>query len=75
MTNDTLSVRTALTDSAAGVIRDGVRIIALLVSAFYLDPVLAGIAFIALPLCFLPIIKFGKKIRIFIWKRFNQSIK
>ncbi len=63
VTNDTLLVRTALTDSAAAVLRDTVRIIALLVAAFYLDPVLASIAFIGLPLCFFPIIKFGKKIR------------
>ncbi len=63
VTNDTLLVRTALTDSAAAVLRDTVRIIALLIAAFYLDPVLAGIAFIGLPLCLFPIVKFGKRIR------------
>ena len=63
VTNDTLLVRNALTDSAAAVLRDSVRVIALLIAAVYLDPTLAAIAFIGLPLCFLPIVQFGKRIK------------
>jgi subfamily B ATP-binding cassette protein MsbA len=63
VTNDTLLVRTALTDAAAVVLRDSVRVITLLIVAFSLDPVLALIALVGLPVGFAPIIKFGKKIR------------
>ncbi len=63
MTNDTLQVKAALTDAAGTILRDGIRIIALLIAALYLDPVLGCIAFIGFPLALLPIIKFGKKVR------------
>ena len=63
VTNDTLLVRNAITDSAATVLRDSVRVIALIIAAIYLDPTLATIALIGLPICFFPIIKFGKRIR------------
>lgn len=63
MTNDTLIVRTALTDAVAAILRDTVRIIALMCTAIYLDPVLALIAFIGFPLGIYPIIKYGKRIR------------
>jgi ATP-binding cassette, subfamily B, bacterial MsbA len=63
VTNDTLLVRTALTDSAAVLLRDTVRVIALLAMAFYLDPVLAFIAFIGFPIALVPVIRFGKKVR------------
>ena len=45
VTNDTLLVRFALTDSVAAVLRDAIRVVALLCAALYLDPVLALIAF------------------------------
>lgn len=63
MTNDTLMVRSALTDAAASILRDSVRVVALLCVAFYLDPMLAAISFIGFPLGLIPIIRFGKKIR------------
>jgi ATP-binding cassette, subfamily B, bacterial MsbA len=63
VTNDVILVRSLLTESISSIIRDTIRIIVLLASAFYLDPVLAAIAFIALPAGVLPIQKFGKKIR------------
>jgi subfamily B ATP-binding cassette protein MsbA len=63
VTNDTLLMRSALTDAAASLLRDTVRIIALITAALYLDPFLAGIALLAFPIGFLPILKFGKRIR------------
>ena len=63
MTNDTLLVRQALTDAVAAMLRDTVRVIALLAAAFYLDPILALVAFIGFPICLIPIIKFGKRVR------------
>lgn len=63
VTNDTLLVRTALTDAAAAVLRDSIRVFALLIVAFYLDPVLALIAFVGFPIALLPMMKFGKKVR------------
>lgn len=63
MTNDTLQVKAALTDAAGSVLRDSIRVIALLVAALYLDPVLGGIALIGFPLALFPVMKFGKKVR------------
>jgi ATP-binding cassette, subfamily B, bacterial MsbA len=68
VTNDALLVRTALTDAVASLLRDTIRIIALVSVAFYLDPILALIAFIGFPLCIYPVIVFGKKV-----KRFSRS--
>lgn len=63
MTNDTLLVRTALTDAVGQVLRDTVRIVALLSMAIYLDPVLGSIAFLGFPIALIPVMKFGKKVR------------
>jgi len=65
VTNDSLLVRTALTDVAGSVLRDTVRIVALLTVAIYLDPVLGLIAFIGFPLGLYPVLRFGKKVRRF----------
>ena len=63
MTNDTLFVRTALTDAVRAVLRDSTRILALLVTALYLDPLLAAIALLGFPLGIYPVIRFGKRIK------------
>ncbi len=62
-TSDVLLVREFLTKSSASVVRDSIRVIALIIAAIYLDPTLAVIAFIALPLCVYPVYHFGRKIR------------
>jgi subfamily B ATP-binding cassette protein MsbA len=62
-TNDVLLVRTLLTESVAAVLRDTIRIIALLVAAIALDPRLAAIAFLAFPIGIYPVYKFGRKLR------------
>jgi subfamily B ATP-binding cassette protein MsbA len=63
MTNDTLLVKTALTDSVAAILRDSIRVIALFCAALYLDPTLALIAFIGFPIGLWPVVRFGKKVR------------
>ena len=63
MTNDTLLVRTALTDGVSAVLRDSIRVIALFCAALYIDPVLALISAVGLPLGVWPVIAFGKKVR------------
>jgi len=63
MTNDTLLVRTALTDASAALLRDSIRICALVFAAIWLDPVLGTIALFIFPLAIYPIIRFGKKVR------------
>ena len=63
MTNDVLLIRSALTDAAAALLRDTIRVAALLVAAILLDPKLALIAFLGFPMAMLPIIKFGRRIR------------
>ena len=65
VTNDSLLVRQALTDSVTSVLRDSVRVIALLATAIYLDPLLGVIAFVGFPLGLIPVLRFGKKVRKF----------
>jgi subfamily B ATP-binding cassette protein MsbA len=63
VTSDVLLIRTLLTDSSATIIRDLIRLIALLGSCIYLDPTLSAIAVIFFPMAGVPIAKIGKKIR------------
>ena len=63
ITSDVMLVKTLLTDSVAAVLRDVVRIIALLIAAIYLDPWLALIGIIVFPICIIPVSKFGKRMR------------
>jgi subfamily B ATP-binding cassette protein MsbA len=58
-----LLVKTALTDSSIGLVKEVVRIVALLGTALWLDPALASISFIVFPLCIIPIIKFGRRVK------------
>lgn len=62
-TSDVLMIRGLLTDSASAIIRDSIRIIALLGACIYLDPTLALIAAVVFPLGVYPIIRFGKRLR------------
>ncbi|RMD86063.1 MAG: lipid-A-disaccharide synthase [Candidatus Dadabacteria bacterium] len=63
ITSDVLLIKTFLTDCAAAILRDSVRIISLLAAAIYLDPVLALIAFVAFPAGIYPVYSFGKMMR------------
>lgn len=63
MTGDVLLVRTLLTDSAAAVIRDSIRIVALICTSLYLDPMLAFFSILVFPVAGIPIARIGKKIR------------
>lgn len=63
ITSDVVLVRTLLTDSVAAVIRDTIRIIALIAAAVYLDPFLALIAFVVFPIGIYPVYLFGRKVR------------
>src|SRR5690606_11793396 len=63
VTNDTLLINSAITDSGVTLIKDTVRIIALMSVAFWLDHKLALIAFIGVPLGVYPVIRFGKKVK------------
>lgn len=63
VTSDVLLVRMLLTESSAAVIRDVIRVVALLISALYLDPVLAGIAVLAFPIGVWPVYRFGRRLR------------
>lgn len=63
VTNDSLLVRMALTDAVSSLIRDSIRVAALVAAAVYLDPILALIALVGFPLGFYPVIRFGRRIR------------
>ena len=63
VTNDVSLVRSALTDSVASVMRDSMSLIGLVAVAFYMDWVLASIAFIVFPASVLPITRMSKRIK------------
>lgn len=63
VTSDVLLVRTVLTDAAAAIIRDSIRIVALLIAAIALDPTLALIAAVVFPIGIYPVYRFGKRMR------------
>lgn len=63
ITSDAALVRTLLTDCMAAILRDSIRIVALLCVAFYLDPLLGLIAFVLFPIGIVPIYRFGRKVR------------
>ncbi len=63
VTNDVGLVRSALTDSVASVMRDSMSLIGLVAVAFYMDWVLASIAFIVFPASVLPITRMSKRIK------------
>jgi len=61
--SDVMIVRTALTDAVASLMRDTTSILALTAAAFYMDWVLASIAFVVFPASVLPVTRLGGKIR------------
>lgn len=63
ITSDVILVRTLLTDTVAAVLRDMIRVVALLVAAIYLDPLLAIVAFVIFPIGIWPVYRFGRKMR------------
>ncbi|MBN8548702.1 MAG: ATP-binding cassette domain-containing protein [Deltaproteobacteria bacterium] len=63
ITSDVVLIRGLLTDTVAAVLRDAIRVVALLISAFYLDPTLALIAFVVFPIGIWPVYRFGRKLR------------
>ena len=63
ITSDVILVRTILTESAAAVLRDSIRILALLAAALYLDPLLASFTVIFFPIGVFPVIRLGKRMR------------
>lgn len=62
-TSDVMLVRSLLTEGMSALVRDTIRIIALTIAAFVLDPWLALLAVVIFPLGVLPVMSFGKKLR------------
>jgi subfamily B ATP-binding cassette protein MsbA len=65
MTNDVALMRSALTEAVASVMKDATSLLVLIVVAFYMDWVLALIAFVAFPLTVLPITRLSRRLRKF----------
>jgi len=63
MTNDVELMRSALTDAVASLMKDFTSLAVLVVVAFFMDWVLALIAFVAFPLTVLPILRLSRKLR------------
>lgn len=61
--SDTIFVRNALVEASVTVVRGGFRVIALVAAAFYLDPPLALVSLVGLPLSLYPLWRFGIKVR------------
>lgn len=61
--SDVALVRSALTDSAASLMRDTTSLVALVVVAFLKDWVLATMAFVVFPASVLPVMRLSRKIR------------
>ena len=65
VTADTVFVRNAIVEASVTVVRGVFRVIALVAVAFYLDPPLAAVSLIGLPLSVYPLWRFGRKVRRF----------
>ena len=65
ITNDVSLVRSALTDSVASIMRDSMSLVGLIGAAFYMDWVLAAIAFIVFPASVYPLTRMSKRIKRF----------
>jgi ATP-binding cassette, subfamily B, bacterial MsbA len=65
ITNDVSLVRSALTDSVASLMRDSMSLVGLIAAAFYMDWVLASIAFIVFPASVYPLTRMSKRIKRF----------
>jgi ATP-binding cassette, subfamily B, bacterial MsbA len=63
MTNDVELMRSALTDAVASVMKDFTSLAVLVAVAFYMDWVLALIAFVAFPVTVLPILRMSRRLR------------
>lgn len=63
ITSDVTLLRTLLTDSLSSFLGDTVRLIALMIAAISLDPVLGIIASIGFPLAVFPVYKIGRNVR------------
>jgi ATP-binding cassette, subfamily B, bacterial MsbA len=62
-TSDVLLVKDLLTSSLTSVVRDGIRILALLTSAIYIDPFMAMMTFVIFPVAIVPVYQFGRRVR------------
>ena len=63
--NDVTMLRTAVTDSVASLMRDTTSVVVLTAVAFYMDWVLATIAFVVFPASVLPVTRLSRKIKRF----------
>ncbi len=69
--NDVNITQGAVSDAVAGFIKETISIVVLVGVIFYRDWQLAAVAMIVLPFAFLPIVKFGRKLRVI--SRKNQE--
>ncbi len=65
MTNDAGLAGSAMTGAVVSLLKDSTSLLALIMAAFVMDPLLALIAFVVFPASVLPVMKMGKKIKRF----------
>ncbi len=63
MTNDVGLMRSALTEAVASLMKDTTSLITLVVVAFWMDWVLASIAFVVFPLTVAPLLRLSRRLR------------
>jgi subfamily B ATP-binding cassette protein MsbA len=63
MTNDVGLMRSALTEAVASLMKDTTSLVTLIIVAFWMDWVLASIAFVAFPLTVAPLLRLSRRLR------------
>jgi subfamily B ATP-binding cassette protein MsbA len=63
LSNDVGSVENAISSAVASYLRDGLTVVVMLVNCFILDWRLSLMAFVAIPVTILPIIRIGRKLK------------
>jgi ATP-binding cassette, subfamily B, bacterial MsbA len=63
LSNDVGAVESAISNAIASYVRDGLTVVVMLVNCFLLDWRLSLMAFVAVPVTILPIVRIGKKLK------------
>ncbi len=63
ITNDVNIIKTMVSTAVTGSLKDGFTMVGLTIVIFYRDWKMALLAFVVLPIAFIPVVKFGRRVR------------
>ncbi|MEA3280806.1 MAG: ABC transporter transmembrane domain-containing protein, partial [Thermodesulfobacteriota bacterium] len=63
ITNDVNVIKTMVSTAVTGSLKDGFTMVGLTIVIFYRDWKMALLAFVVLPIAFIPVVKFGRRVR------------